>query len=83
MKTITLDDKSYVLFKELLTELTENYEERYEKSYSCGGQDYYYTQYDGDPSDEDSVVGKAKTILSKLTECEQRDIKIGGLVNNE
>jgi len=83
MKTITLDDKGYELFKNLLEELTEDYEERYEESYSCGGQDYYYIQYDGDADDEDSVVGKAKTILSKLTEVEQRDIKIEGLVNHE
>ena len=83
MKTIVLNEETYELLNELLNELTDDYEDRYEESYSCGGQDYYYIQYDGDSSDEDSIVGKAKTILSKFTEVEQRDIKIEGLVSHE
>ena len=83
MKTITLDNKSYVLLKELLTELTEDYMDHTEYSNSCGGSDDYYIKYDGESSDEDSVVNKAQTILTKLTKVEQRDIKIKGLVNHE
>lgn len=81
MKTIVLDNKSYVLFKELLEELTEDYMDHAEYSNSCGGSDEHYIQYYGESSDEDSIVNKAQTILSKINKVEQRDIKIKSIID--
>jgi hypothetical protein len=83
MKTIALDDKSYELLKELLNELTEEYIDDVEYSNSCGGYDTHYVKFYGESYEEDSVVGMAKTLLSKLTEVEQRDIKIESVVSDE